>query len=80
MPKPIERRVLAARLLEAKSNKGVPQYVVAFQAQIDRTRLSMIKNGLVNPSDQEMHSIAEALSEILEKDITRVSIFPELHS
>lgn len=80
MPIPIKRDVLTSKLREAKKNKGVPEYVVAFQAEIERSRLSMIKNGFIVPSEEEQLALSKALSDILEEDITPANLFSELHN
>lgn len=79
MDGPIARKALIDMLRRTKREKEVPEYVVAFQANIDQGLLSKIKVGVVKPSIEIQEFLAKALSDILQEIITPASLFPELH-
>ena len=56
------RLALAQQLRRTRALRGLSQEALAFRAEIDRTYISQIERGIVNPSLQVLSRVAVALS------------------
>ncbi len=55
------RRTLAGNVRRLRDERGLSQEQLAFEAEIDRTYVSQLERGLINPSLLVLHKVARAL-------------------
>jgi transcriptional regulator with XRE-family HTH domain len=55
------RRILGANVRRLRRERGLSQEELAFEAEIDRTYVSQIERGVINPSLLVLYKIGRAL-------------------
>ncbi len=55
------RKVLGGNVRRLRRERGLSQEKLAFEAEIDRTYVSQIERGVINPSLLVLHKVGRAL-------------------
>lgn len=73
---------LGKQLKVIREARGVSQWELSSMTGIDRSRLSLIENGHVEPTDEQLSRIREALAWTPELDelVERLAAMPDVQS